>query len=172
MKRFQDDKTLLCNFFSWINSTIDLVKTIPDIATKLPFYASLEDVVEQNKLGPICLLCPELGKWTTTGGLGVMVDELTQELAKMNEEVMIISPYYERNKKGETGYLEKDGFKYLENFDIWINGSKYILGVHHGVVNGVTLYWLHNPDLFPTAYAGEDPKYIMKQLTGFAKGSL
>ena len=47
-------------------------------------------------------MCPELGKWTTTGGLGVMVDELTQELAKMNEEVMVITPYYERNKKGDT----------------------------------------------------------------------
>jgi len=30
----------------------------------------------------------------------------------MNEEVMVITPYYERNKKGDTGYLESEGFTY------------------------------------------------------------
>ena len=30
----------------------------------------------------------------------------------MNEEVYVITPYYHRNKKGETGYLLQDGFKY------------------------------------------------------------
>lgn len=53
-------------------------------------------------------LCPELGKWTTTGGLGVMVDELTCELAKMGEDVYVISPYYEKNKKNETNYLKSE----------------------------------------------------------------
>jgi len=36
------------------------------------------------------------------------------------------------------------------------------MGIHYGVVGGVKLYWLHNPELFSTAYAGEDPKYILK----------
>ena len=48
-------------------------------------------------------MCPELGKWNTTGRLGVMNDELTQEIAKINEEVMVITPNYERNKKRDTG---------------------------------------------------------------------
>lgn len=31
----------------------------------------------------------------------------------MNEEVYIVTPYYHRNKKGETGYLASDGFTHL-----------------------------------------------------------
>jgi starch synthase len=91
-----------------------------------------------------------------------MVDDLTVELAHMKEDVIVISPYYERNKRGETGYLEKDGMKHIRNIDIWVDGVKYVFGVHYGVFNMVKLYWLHNPELFPTAYCGDDPKYIMK----------
>lgn len=40
----------------------------------------------------------------------------------MNEEVWVISPYYERNKKGESGYLDKDGIKHQFNIEIWVGG--------------------------------------------------
>ena len=73
-----------------------------------------------NNLGLIAFITPELGKWTTTGGLGVMVDELTQELASMKEDVMVITPYYEVNKKGEKGYMKKEGFEFKFNVDIWM----------------------------------------------------
>lgn len=112
MKVFQTNKTLLCKLFSFFQ-----------LATKIPssFAKPLEELVAHNKLGPIVFCTPELGKWTTTGGLGVMVDELTQELAKMNEDVYIITPYYHRNKKGETDYLASDGFTHLRNIEIWVN---------------------------------------------------
>jgi len=38
-------------------------------------------VVEGNTLGPIVFCTPELGRWSTVGGLGVMVDELAYGLA-------------------------------------------------------------------------------------------
>ena len=56
-------------------------------------------------MGPIVFCTPELGKWSTVGGLGVMVDELSVGLADLGQDVYVISPYYERNKKGVTGYL-------------------------------------------------------------------
>lgn len=64
-------------------------------------------ILEYNKLGPIAFITPELGRWSTMGGLGVMVDELSQGLVNLGEEIICISPYYEKNRKGETGYLEK-----------------------------------------------------------------
>lgn len=64
-------------------------------------------MLDYNKLGSIVFVCPELGRWSTQGGLGVMVDELSQGLVLLGEDVICISPYYERNRKGETGYLEK-----------------------------------------------------------------
>ena len=62
----------------------------------------------------------------------------------MNEEVILITPYYHRNKKGETGYILSDGFKHIRNIEIWMQGEKVILGVFEGVFNGVRLFWLHN----------------------------
>ena len=80
----------------------------------------------------------------------------------MSEEVYVICPYNDKNKKGETGYIAADGFKYKSNIEIWVNGVKYILGVHYGIVNKVHIYWLHNPEIFPYAYAGEEAKYVLK----------
>lgn len=34
------------------------------------------------------------------GGLGVMVDELSVGLGVLGQEVIVISPYYDRNRKG------------------------------------------------------------------------
>lgn len=55
---------------------------------------------ESNALGPIVFFTPELGRWSTVGGLGVMVDELSIGVAALGQEVIVISPYYERNRKG------------------------------------------------------------------------
>lgn len=37
----------------------------------------------ENRLGPIVFCTPELGRWSTVGGLGVMVDELAIGLADL-----------------------------------------------------------------------------------------
>ena len=48
------------------------------------------------------IITPELGKWSTVGGLGVMVDNLSKALANQGQEVIVISPYYDRNRYGEV----------------------------------------------------------------------
>ena len=85
-----------------------------------PALRAVEHVLSENKLGPIVFHTPELGRWSTVGGLGVMVDELSIGLAQRGEEVIVISPYYERNRKGETGYLARDpaGISYKFNVAI------------------------------------------------------
>ena len=70
-------------------------------------FKYVQEMLFFNKLGPIAFVAPELGRWSTIGGLGIMVDELSIGLAELGEDVMCISPYYEKNRKGETGYLEK-----------------------------------------------------------------
>jgi hypothetical protein len=37
-----------------------------------------------------------------------MVDELCLGLVELGQEVIVISPYYDRNRKGMTGYLALD----------------------------------------------------------------
>ena len=67
----------------------------------------VHDIIKYNSLGAIAFVTPELGRWSTIGGLGVMLDELSIGLVGLGEEVIVVTPYWERNRKGETGYLER-----------------------------------------------------------------
>lgn len=140
---------------------------------EIPPKKAAKSVVESNKLGPIVFCAPELGRWSTVGGLGVMVDELSIGLAALGQDVYVISPYYERNRKGETGYLAKDpaGITYTGNVNVSI-GLGTVLGVHEGVVSGVKVVFLHNGEIFPSPYPDLPAADIMKQLAVFGKGCL
>jgi len=56
-------------------------------------------VLWTNTVSPIVFVTPELGKWSTVGGLGVMVDELSVGLAELGADVICISPYYNLDRK-------------------------------------------------------------------------
>mmetsp|Transcript_5356 Transcript_5356/g.8269 ORF Transcript_5356/g.8269 Transcript_5356/m.8269 type:complete len:541 (-) Transcript_5356:1308-2930(-) len=128
---------------------------------------------DSNKLGPIIFCTPELGRWSTVGGLGVMVDELSIGLADLGQDVYVISPYYERNRKGQTGYLSQDpaGIRYVDNLRVGV-GSGFTVGVHEGKVRGVKLAFLHNVDVFPSPYPDGQPSYTIQQMAVFGKACL
>ena len=56
-------------------------------------------MLETNQLGDIVFVTPELGRFSTVGGIGVMVNELTQAMAALGCNVHVISPYYNYNRK-------------------------------------------------------------------------
>ena len=146
---------------------------INDGKSEIPPVKAARAIVESNKLGPIVFCTPELGRWSTVGGLGVMVDELAYGLALLGQEVWVISPYYERNRKGETGYLAKDpaGINYIDNISVQLN-TQYSLGVHEGEVSGVKVVFLHNADVFPSPYPDLNCAETVKQLAVFGKACL
>ena len=100
-----------------------------------------------------------------------MVDELSVGLADLGQDVYVISPYYEKNKKGVTGYLAQDGFRYIENIEVQAD-ERYTLGVHEGVVNGVKLVFLHNAEIFPKPYPELQAYEQVRVLTVFGKACL
>lgn len=102
-----------------------------------------------------------------------MVDELAYGLSLLGQDVWVISPYYERNRKGETGYLAKDpaGINYVENISVQLD-YKYTLGVHEGEVNGVKVIFLHNAEIFPSPYSDSGCRDIVKQMAVFSKACL
>ena len=130
-------------------------------------------IINLNKLGPICFITPEIGRWSTIGGLGVMVDELTQGLAALGQEVIIISPYYYLNRKGISNYLSEDPFNFRKiktiNFNLDIN---YSFDVYHGKGNNINYYFLFNEKIFPKPYPDFNPTDTLKEISSFAKGSL
>ena len=155
-----------------------LCHNVKQLKTLTPNITSLcteaDDIITNNKLGPICFITPELGRWSTVGGLGVMVDELTQGLAAIGQDVICISPYYDKNRKGESGYLAKDEFKFEHVFNITVNlDGQYTFGVHYGTGNGgIKYYFLHNFKIFPKPYPDCSVSETVRQLALMAKGSL
>ena len=102
-----------------------------------------------------------------------MVDELAYGLALLGQEVWVISPYYERNRKGETGYLEKDpiGIEYKENINVRIEAG-FVLGVHEGLYNNVHVVFLHHSQIFPSPYPDSTPIDTVRAISVFGKGCL
>lgn len=74
-----------------------------------------DQILEKNILGPIVFVTPEIGRFSKIGGIAVMVDELTQALVTLGCEVIVVSPYYNFNSKGKTGYLKDEGVEWLQN---------------------------------------------------------
>lgn len=85
----------------------------------------------------------------------------------------MISPYYERNRKGQTGYLAQDpaGITFVDTIKIQLD-KIYELGVHEGVVGGVRVVFLHHSEIFPAPYSDIGPTGTVRQLSVFAKACL
>ena len=58
-------------------------------------------------MNEMVFITPEFGRFFKAGGIAVMVEELTQGLAKIGEDVIVIAPFYHRNRKGKTDYLKE-----------------------------------------------------------------
>jgi hypothetical protein len=71
---------LLASRLIALSSRIRDISDGPDFIDFPPKIAA-NSIIENNKLGPIVFCTPELGRWSTVGGLGVMVDELSFGLA-------------------------------------------------------------------------------------------
>eukprot|EP00026_Physarum_polycephalum_P000161 Phypoly_transcript_00161.p1 GENE.Phypoly_transcript_00161~~Phypoly_transcript_00161.p1 ORF type:complete len:2059 (-),score=306.68 Phypoly_transcript_00161:106-6282(-) len=133
-----------------------------------------KDTMAVNSLGPIVFVTPEFGRFSTVGGVGVMLDELARSLVLLGCEVYVISPYYNYGKDGKTpGYLEKEEFiKWERNITTFIGNEKVEVGVHSGVEFGVKHYFLHHFTYFPAPYSSGGPDFQLKALVLFAKASL
>eukprot|EP01119_Soliformovum_irregulare_P020831 TRINITY_DN6809_c0_g1_i1.p1 TRINITY_DN6809_c0_g1~~TRINITY_DN6809_c0_g1_i1.p1 ORF type:complete len:2064 (+),score=697.75 TRINITY_DN6809_c0_g1_i1:71-6262(+) len=128
--------------------------------------------LEKNRLGSIVFITPEIGRFSTVGGVGVMVNELTQAMASLGCEVHIVSPYYNYNRKGKTGYLAAEGIEYTRNIVTYVGHEHVELGVHEGTEHGVHLVFLHNWKYFSTPYETGSPVHQLQQVVLMAKGSL
>eukprot|EP00172_Hildenbrandia_rubra_P002813 Plantae.Rhodophyta-Hildenbrandia_rubra.ctg3962.p1 GENE.Plantae.Rhodophyta-Hildenbrandia_rubra.ctg3962~~Plantae.Rhodophyta-Hildenbrandia_rubra.ctg3962.p1 ORF type:complete len:841 (-),score=109.39 Plantae.Rhodophyta-Hildenbrandia_rubra.ctg3962:9-2531(-) len=102
-------------------------------------------------IGPLVFLTAELGRFSTAGGLGVMVDELTKGLAKLGLDVYVVSPYYAVNRKGKADYLG-DHITWKRTILADVNPCLEV-GVFEGKENGVNLVFLERKDYFTKVYA-------------------
>ena len=154
---------------------ISLLNTFPSNSfEKYPKINLYSDLIQNcNKFGTICFVTPELGKWTSLGGLGIMVDELTQCLAKLGQEIVIISPYYHTDKNGKNNYLENDenGFVYIDDLEVKID-KIYTFKIYFGKKTNIKYYFLYNKEVFPEIYHNCPTHEKIIRLALFGKLSL
>ena len=133
-----------------------------------------DKLYKQNKLEQICFITPEIGRWTSLGKLGQTVDELTQGLCALGQDIIIISPYYYKNSRGKTDYLEDDpcDIKYLKDVSISLDDN-YTFEIYQGISEtGIKYYFMKNQDIFPKIYPQLDPADTLREIACFAKASL
>jgi hypothetical protein len=154
-------------------TTLAFISIVANVVSGAPLASALASaILETNDLGEVVFMAPELGKWTTCGGLGVMVDELTVGLAALGVKVTVISPFYDRNKKGKTDYLRADGVHWEQNIRTVVGNDVVEVGLHEGYVNGVRLIFLHNPMYLPSPYPDNTSRERLRAMILMAKGSL
>ena len=172
-----NDDSLTNEFFRYclILSNARSMPALPDEEKYLA--GKCQNFYDINNLGPICFITPEVGehgKWTTIGGLGIMVNELSQGLASIGQEVIIICPFYDKNKEGKSDYLANDEYdiKYLRDLEINLD-KKYEFKVHYGSKNdGIKYYFLHNAEIFPEPYPDFKAEMAVREISCIAKGAL
>ena len=132
------------------------------------------EVLRGNELGAIVFVSAEMGRFSTVGGVGVLVDELTRSIARQGYKVFVVTPYFNYNKYGHTDYLRaEDGFSYRGNITVGIGDwEQQSFGVHVGKENGVDLVFLHNYTYFPTPYSGETADYKLRSVVALSKAAL
>ena len=134
---------------------ISLLNSLPSYSfEKYPKISLYSDIIENsNKFGVLCFITPEIGKWTSVEGLGVMIDELTQSLSKLGQDIIIISPYYHLDKSGKNNYLENEenSFIYINDLELIIDKT-YIFKIYFGKKNNIKYYFIYNKEIFPEAY--------------------
>lgn len=116
---------------------------------------SAEDVnklLASLKLAPIGAITPEYGEFVKVGGLAVMIEDLCNGLAAEGESVVVIMPYYNKDKSGNEGYLGSKGVTYLRNMRVSSRYIDYDIGVHMLTRDRITFYFLHHSYLFPVIY--------------------
>ena len=159
-----NDEKLSNEFFRYCLLLSSAKRNMPSLPGEYKYLAEKANYLfTSNILGPICFITPEIGekgKWTTIGGLGIMVYELAQALASLGQEIIIISPYYEYNKEGKSNYLSDD-IQYKRNISINLD-EKYEFGLHYGNINDIRYYFIHNSYIFPRPYADLGSKMTIK----------
>lgn len=85
MNTFQSQENSLKGgmFLEYTKRILDYKPSLQDL-TNYSAIPALEGIINSSKLGPIVFITPEVGRWSTVGGLGVMVDELSQGFIILN----------------------------------------------------------------------------------------
>ncbi|HUX11597.1 MAG TPA: glycogen/starch synthase [Spirochaetia bacterium] len=127
-----------------------------------------------NERGPIVFISAEAEPFSKFGGLANVVYELPRELARLGEEVCVITPMYRYGDDKSVAKMKravkKYGVTYTDtNVNFMIHSTNYSVGVHFGEVDGVKYYLLDHHEFFDGLYWGYTSAEKLRRRVGFAR---
>ena len=128
IRDIRDDPVLIGKFFAIFRAITEMKAKFPETFKDVPAVNCAEPLLDSKKLGTIAFCTPELGRWSTVGGLGVMVDELMAKFGG-KEQVMIGGMANLKDPYGGfcAGLIWNLRNKYPYNF--WANPTEFFTGI-------------------------------------------
>ena len=143
------------------------------LMTEIAVQADFEGIkAHLSKLGlpPVAVLTPEYGEFVKKGGLAVMIEDLTRELASLGETIWVFMPYFDNEVQRKI--YETKGFVYLRNIGVGCRGGEIQVGVHLLERSNLKFFLFHNAGLWRDIYVQDNKMHQLKQLTVFNRAAL
>ena len=133
-----------------------------------------ESLRVHNERGPVLFISAEAEPFSKFGGLANVVYELPRELVRLGEKVCVITPLYRSGEERAVAKLRRAIERYRiaytgRNVAFKMDGTSYEVGVHSGVVDGVTYYLLDHHEFFDGLYWGVTSTERLRRRVGFAR---
>ena len=132
------------------------------------------ELTAHHTRGPIVFMSAEANPFSKSGGLANVVYELPSEMAKLNEEVYVITGYYrhgsDKEKQMMADSVKKYNVQYTGvNVNFLVMGERFEVGVHRGQVNGITYFLLDHHTFFDGLYWGYTASEKLHRRIAFAR---
>ncbi len=140
-------------------------EVLKSLGTRLTLY---------NQPGPLVFMSAEADPFSKSGGLANVVYELPREMARLGEEVHVITGLYRFGSPKAEEKMQKAIQKYDitwsgKNIRFFIMGDQYEVGVHHGMVDGIHYYLLDHFEFFDGLYWGFTSDEKLRRRIAFAR---
>jgi len=139
-----------------------------------PVRSLADSLVWHNQRGSLVFMSAEAEPFSKSGGLANVVYELPRELARLGEEVYVITGMYRNGDEKSTAkmheMIQRYGISYSgRSVRFKIQHSEYEVGVHSGVVDGVTYFLLDHHEFFDGLYWGITAEEKLRRRVAFAR---
>jgi len=169
-------------FYHMAKKKVQPGKTFLEYIDKLARHKSKElseiglQLQQRIKRKPIVFISAEAEPFSKSGGLANVLYGLPRELARLGEDVYVITPYY---RHGDLKAVEKMnravkkyGIEYSgTNVRFMIQNTGYEAGVHTGVVDGVKYFLLDHYELFDGLYWGYTAEEKLRRRIALARSA-
>ena len=127
-----------------------------------------------NQRGSLVFMSAEADPFSKSGGLANVVYELPRELAKLGEDVYVITGYYRHGDEKAVRKMREALEKYNVTFSqktvqFYIMNNHYEVGVHQAEVDGITYFLLDHYEFFDGLYWGVTSEEKLRRRIAFSR---